>query len=341
MAPRRSWPWAHGRSSPAAARSVAASASRDQRHLKANAGTAVAAVVVGFAMLVAAPMRLGSLLLVGTMAVVALDAVVAVQATRRAVMSATTRPTDAVVGDRYAIEVTVTGPALPVLVNLASEPESRPVLVVPPTSGRFERTARARGVFRVLQLSAVSSGLCGLLSCSRTHLVHLARPLEVGPRPVVPAQPFPELGGGWGEGTAGAAPDGELVRGLRDYVPGDRLRQVHWRATARHGELVVKEVEEPQAPVLHLVVDLGAGGDDGEAAAGRGAWYAREALLRGCQVTLTTVEDGHPLTDATPSLLAVNRRLARAGRGTPPRPQGVARGVRVLVVSDEGDSWPS
>lgn len=339
VAPRRGRPLPPGR--PAAGpRPVPASASRDQRHLKPNLGTGLAAVVVGLGMVVAGPTGLGSLLLMAAVAIAGLDAVVAVQATRRAVITASTQPTDAVVGDRFAIEIAVTGPSHHLLVSLESWPVPGPVLVEPPATGRLDCTASTRGVFPALVLSVVSHGLCGLLSCTRTHVARLARPFEVGPRPVVPAQPFPELGGGWGEGVAAAAPDGDLVRGLRDYLPGDRLRQVHWRATARHGELVVKEIEEPQAPVLHLVLDLGAGDAAGEAAAGRAGWYARKALRRGYQVTLTTVEDGQPLTDATPSLLLVNRRLARAGPGTPPRPKGVARGVRVLVVSDAGDSWP-
>ena len=304
-----------------------------------TAGTAVVGVVAVLAMTVSGPRGLGSILLFTAVAVVGLDALTGIQITRRVVVTATAHPTDLVAGDRFGIDVAARGWRMPlVLVNRPGIAVGE-LLVEPPASGTLEGQVDTRGVVDTLKLHVRSRGLCGLVTCTRAHNIRLARALEVGPRPVVPAQPFPDLGGGWGDGAAAPAPDGELVRGLRDYLPGDRLRQVHWRATAHTGELVVKETEEPQAPVLHLVLDLGPGGEAGEAAAGRCAWYAGEALRRGYQVTITTMEDSHPLTDATPSMLQVNRRLARTGLGAPPRPQGVAHGVRVLVVSPEGDSW--
>lgn len=315
--------------------------STGDRRLKANAGTAVAAVAALVAMSLVGTSSLGSLLLMTTLAVVAADAVVSIRRTGRVRLTGRVHPTDIVVGDRFALDLDVAGPPVPLRVWVPSWPGDAAVVAEAPATGPLHGRGAVRGVIHEVEVSVESTGLCGLMSCVRAHAVRLPRPLEVGPRPVVPAQPFPELGGGWGEGAVGPAADGELVRGVREYVPGDRLRQVHWRATARAGQLVVKETEEPQAPVLHLVVDLGAGGDAAEAAAGRAAWYAAEALRRGYQVTLTTMEDGLPMTDATPSRVLVNRRLARAGPGTTPRPAGVARGVRVLVVSSGGDEWPS
>jgi uncharacterized protein (DUF58 family) len=298
----------------------------------------MAGVLVLGGLILTGPRGLGTVLLLAVAAVVALDAVVAVRTTRMPVLTCRVRPCDVVVGDRFAIELDVRGRALPVVLELPGGTAAE-LLIVPPASGRLDGLAERRGVLTSFPLSVRSSGLCGLVSCSRRHYVALARPLETGPRPV-PAAAFPDLPGDWGDGAATAVHDGELVRGLRDYLPGDRLRQVHWRATAHTGELVVKETEEPQAPVLHLVLDLGGGGVAGEAAAGRAAWYAGEALRRGYHVTLTTMEDGHPLTDAAPSLLQVNRRLARTGAGSPPLPTDAHRGERVLVVTDVGDTWP-
>ncbi|MCW4459317.1 DUF58 domain-containing protein [Microbacterium sp. MPKO10] len=46
----------------------------------------------------------------------------------------------------------------------------------------------------------------------------------------------------------------ELI--ARDYRPGDPLRRVHWRATARHGQLMVRQ-EEPQAdPDVLVLLDV-------------------------------------------------------------------------------------
>ena len=47
---------------------------------------------------------------------------------------------------------------------------------------------------------------------------------------------------------------GEDIRSLREYVPGDNPRWIHWRATAHHGTLYVRDLErERSAPVLVLL----------------------------------------------------------------------------------------
>lgn len=50
-------------------------------------------------------------------------------------------------------------------------------------------------------------------------------------------------------------PAGEFI-GVRDYRPGDARRQVHWRATARAGRLIVKEFAEETQPGLTIALDL-------------------------------------------------------------------------------------
>ncbi len=59
-----------------------------------------------------------------------------------------------------------------------------------------------------------------------------------------------------------AAPSGgyELIRAIREYRPGDPLKSVHWRSTARTGELRIKETEgEASAGGVAIALDLGAG----------------------------------------------------------------------------------
>jgi uncharacterized protein (DUF58 family) len=41
----------------------------------------------------------------------------------------------------------------------------------------------------------------------------------------------------------------------REYRSGDALRRVHWRASARHGELMVRQEEHRSRPDAHLIVD--------------------------------------------------------------------------------------
>jgi uncharacterized protein (DUF58 family) len=44
--------------------------------------------------------------------------------------------------------------------------------------------------------------------------------------------------------------------GARDYVPGDPMRLVDWRATARRGALMVRQLEPSTTPTVQLVLDF-------------------------------------------------------------------------------------
>src|SRR5437764_633303 len=56
-------------------------------------------------------------------------------------------------------------------------------------------------------------------------------------------------------------PTGEFMT-LRDYAPGDDLRHVHWRSTARRGHLMMRQNEtRRRAPVL-LMLDVRPGAHD-------------------------------------------------------------------------------
>jgi uncharacterized protein (DUF58 family) len=201
--------------------------------------------------------------------------------------------------------------------------------------------ADQREVVTAVEVEVAGSGLCGLVTCARRQAVPLPRPLAVGPRPLAPPHPFPELFGAWGEGAPRPAAVGDVVRGVRDYVPGDPVRRVHWPSSARRGDLVVKEVEEPGAPRLVVALDLGGGAAAGEAAAARAAWYAYEALRRGYEVVLATAEPAGPVTGRLGPATDVNQRLARAVRGKPRLPAAGPARAAVVTVTPEGDSWPS
>jgi uncharacterized protein (DUF58 family) len=55
--------------------------------------------------------------------------------------------------------------------------------------------------------------------------------------------------------AAPRAGSGNELFGIREYRPGDSLRRIHWRSSARHGELVVREYEPPGVPTLTILVD--------------------------------------------------------------------------------------
>ena len=50
---------------------------------------------------------------------------------------------------------------------------------------------------------------------------------------------------------------GSELFGVREYHAGDSLRRIHWRSSARHGELVVREYEPPGVRSLAIYLDPG------------------------------------------------------------------------------------
>lgn len=45
------------------------------------------------------------------------------------------------------------------------------------------------------------------------------------------------------------------LRGIREYVPGDRLSQIHWKTSAHTGDFKVKQFEPETKPELTLILD--------------------------------------------------------------------------------------
>ena len=59
---------------------------------------------------------------------------------------------------------------------------------------------------------------------------------------------------------------GHELHGVREHQPGESLRGVHWPATAHHGRLMVKELDDPGGDELAVVLDARASADVGSAA---------------------------------------------------------------------------
>ena len=118
-------------------------------------------------------------------------------------------------------------------------------------------TPLRRGVIRLDDLRVLLPDAFGIFQASRKVSAPPAT-LIVLPRRY-PLPPL-ELPGGGSFRSAGEAStnesgnSGEFV-GLRDYRPGDPLRQIHWKSWARTGRPIVKELEKPFYPHYGLVVD--------------------------------------------------------------------------------------
>lgn len=86
--------------------------------------------------------------------------------------------------------------------------------------------------------------------------------------PVVEPLPVVLLGGEW-TGSNDSHPSsipsaGEDDIGTREYRHGDSLHRVHWRSTARRGELMVRREEHPRQSRATILLDARAGAHHGE-----------------------------------------------------------------------------
>lgn len=111
-----------------------------------------------------------------------------------------------------------------------------------------------RGVHRFRGARVVSTYPLGLLAVRRA--IEAPAELVVYPVPAALAEARSTgeaLAEALGERLTGA---GDLQpAGLRDHRAGDEARAVHWRATARRGSLVVKELEGGGGEGLEVLVD--------------------------------------------------------------------------------------
>lgn len=121
----------------------------------------------------------------------------------------------------------------------------------------MELTPLRRGVIRFDDLRVLLPDPFGLFQRCRKVKAATAT-LTVLPRRF-PLPPI-ELPGGAAFKISGEAntntigTSGEFV-GLRDYRPGDPLRQIHWKSWARTGRPIVKELEDTFYPRYGLIVD--------------------------------------------------------------------------------------
>jgi uncharacterized protein (DUF58 family) len=165
----------------------------------------------------------------------------------------------------------------------------------------YQVRSDVRGRFEIGPMSVRVSDPFGLVELGRTFRTTV--PLTVTPR-TVPLPQIP-LGGAWtGSGdnrprsfAMGSAEDVTV----REYRRGDDLRRVHWRSSARVGELMVRREEQPWQSRATLFVDNRVRAHRGqgiassiEAAVSAAASIAVHLTHRGFAVRLVTATGEEP-----------------------------------------------
>jgi uncharacterized protein (DUF58 family) len=146
-----------------------------------------------------------------------------------------------------------------------------------------------------------------------------------------------------------------LATAVRPYAPGDAFNRIHWKSTARHGEIQVKEFELEQTADAWIFLDLersvqGGRGEDStvEVAVRAAASIAAKALLENRAVGLTV--NGHrqamvPVDRGSRQHLKIMQLLAAVdGDGTTPLVECLVtsagrlrRGMTVIVITASTD----
>jgi uncharacterized protein (DUF58 family) len=149
-----------------------------------------------------------------------------------------------------------------------------------------------------------------------------------------------------------------LATAVRPYAPGDAFNRIHWKSTARHGEIQVKEFELEQTADAWIFLDLersiqGGRGEEStvELAVRAAASIAAKALLENRAVGLTV--NGHrqaivPVDRGSRQHLKIMQLLAAVeGDGTTPLAEclvGAAgrlrRGMTAIIITASTDpAW--
>ncbi|MFI7491422.1 DUF58 domain-containing protein [Micromonospora echinaurantiaca] len=131
-----------------------------------------------------------------------------------------------------------------------------PVLRLRPgrdTTVRYDVPTRRRGVVPVGPLRVTRRDPLGLVSVARPYGGTV--PVWVHPR-IHPLRAVPTGAGRSLDGRVDAVPHGSITfDSLREYVVGDELRRVHWRTSARVGELMVRENVDTSLPRIVVLLD--------------------------------------------------------------------------------------
>ncbi|OZV73628.1 DUF58 domain-containing protein [Micromonospora echinospora] len=121
------------------------------------------------------------------------------------------------------------------------------------TTVTYDVPTSRRGVVPIGPLRVIRRDPLGLVALSRSYGDTV--PVWVHPR-VHPLTAVPTGAGRSLDGRVDGVPHGSITfDSLREYVVGDELRRVHWRTSARVGELMVRENVDTSLPRIVVLLD--------------------------------------------------------------------------------------
>jgi len=210
--------------------------------------------------------------------------------------------------------------------------------------------AHHRGRYQVGPLSVQLRdpfGLCELRRSFRTQGEVIVTPAVERLSVSLPIGPM----GGRGELARRAAGHGTVGWSLRAFRPGDDLRRVHWRTSARVGELMVRREEQRRATGASLLLDtrdeawLGEGpGSSFEWAVGAAASVAAHLSRRGQPVRLLRASSAPGTVEASGAaalldeLAVVEREPVESLRGAARAFGGERGGLMIVVLGRTGQA---
>lgn len=167
-------------------------------------------------------------------------------------------------------------------------------------------TAQKRGVYLLENLRLLMPDPLGFFQkCKPIHPSH-SRLIALPKRYALPHLEMPgsstfRIGG---EETSNAiGTSGEFV-GIREYRPGDSLRQIHWKSWAHTGKPMVKELEDTFYPRYALILDTFPGSSDR---------MIFEEMISIASSFITGLDNNDALLDLM--FIAENAHMVTAGRG--------------------------
>jgi uncharacterized protein (DUF58 family) len=212
---------------------------------------------------------------------------------------------------------------------------------------RYRMRTDNRGQYTIGPLTVRSADPLGLFELTRSFSAQ--HTLTVAPH----VDPLPAilLGTVWtghGDGHAThAAAAGEDDVGVREYRYGDELRRIHWKATAHHGEMMVRREELNWHSRCSVVLDDRVGAHQGTGPASSLEWAISAAascavhlLHQGYTVRLSTVAAAGEITadseDEILESLAVLRPVHASSVMVRQNPEGESDGLVVAVLGELG-----